>query len=127
MDGLAVSSWHRFERGGGMSETSEILRKAKAVIENPENWTQMSYAADQFGNELCDPNSDDACRFCAVGAVARVLGIDGSLAEDHHAVKALDACTESGSVIGFNDACSHAALLRVWDEAIDRAEREVAA
>lgn len=102
--------------------TAEVLRRARALIEKPENWTQESYAADAQGNGISDPNDGAACRFCSVGAVARVLGIDGSLAEVHHAVKVLNDCTDSGGIIDFNDSRSHAELLAVWDDAIAHAE-----
>lgn len=104
--------------------TVDILKQARALIADEKNWAQGAYATDAEGRNLCDPNAADACSFCSVGAVAKVLGIAGSKAEDHPAVQALDACTEINSIIGVNDEGDHGRLLSIWDEAIAHAEME---
>ena len=120
---------------------SEVLRKARALIEKPENWTQGAYARgiDDAGKSI-----KDACSLCTVGAVyaitndlwvggekifQRVLYWLGSalagLGEPPHdsAEKNSQKDGEHGlQVIAFNDTHTHAEVLALFDRAIAAAE-----
>lgn len=103
--------------------TVEIIQKARELISDEKNWIRGTYAAGD-GIDM-NPTDPDACMFCAVGAVARVIGIDGSDAEDHESVKMLDAETSAG-IVTFNDNHAHAEVLSIFDRVIARAERKAA-
>lgn len=49
----------------------ELLIAARAVIEDPANWCQGSYALDSTPHNV-EPNDPNAVRFCALGALKRV-------------------------------------------------------
>ena len=55
--------------------TKGILEDALELIEDPDRWTRGFYARDAEGVSV-DPYSERACRFCALGAVARISGRD---------------------------------------------------
>ena len=46
----------------------ELLAAARRRIDNPNAWVKDSVAADGYGGQ-CHPDSDDACQWCAIGAV----------------------------------------------------------
>lgn len=50
--------------------TIEILRAAKALIDEPGKWTKNTEARDR-GGEPTYPDGVDACSFCMVGAINR--------------------------------------------------------
>ena len=108
---------------------SEVLRKARALIEKPENWTQGAYARgiDDAGKSI-----KDACSLCAVGAVyaitddlkaggekvfQRVLYWLGSAL-----ARPGEPPLDSADVIAFNDTRTHAEVLSLFDRAIAAAE-----
>ena len=49
---------------------SEHLRLAAALIADEKRWTREFTARDVMG-EPCEPDSPDACQWCAVGALAK--------------------------------------------------------
>jgi hypothetical protein len=53
-----------------MTKRSEILIAARAIIADPERWTQGHLARDANG-QLAEPNEAAACSFCAYGAALR--------------------------------------------------------
>ena len=52
-------------------KTADILRKARALIEKPENWAKGDLAYDGAGDPV-EPEHNEACAWCAVGAICRV-------------------------------------------------------
>lgn len=48
----------------------EVLKGARALIENPKNWTQKTFARDILGDCVW-PTNEAACAFCAYGAMVR--------------------------------------------------------
>ena len=48
-----------------------VLIKMKALIKNPKNWIQCTYAEDKFGRS-CFISSPTACKFCLDGALTKV-------------------------------------------------------
>jgi hypothetical protein len=105
--------------------TVGILRAARHRIESPRRWCQGSFAVR--GSLIVKPASKRATRWCAVGAVHAELGTDPYtwpnvpspvLAALWDAAKAL----YSEGTWMVNDFRGHDAILRVFDEAIRRAE-----
>jgi len=104
-------------------KTSEVLKKARAVIEKPENWTKGHYARDADGRPVSPLHSSAIC-FCALGAIRRaaLLSGDGSgyAAALHNA-----SCIKHGAdvhMVNDDDNTTHADVLAIFDEAISNAE-----
>ena len=93
---------------------SEVLRNARALIEKPENWTRYLYARDAKGNNAV-PQSEEACAWCALGAITRVGGYE-------KAAPVLKRLVRDADVPHFNDTKSHAEVLDLFDRAIAAAE-----
>lgn len=60
-----------------MSDTAEILRKAKALIAAEEQWTQEEFARDHDDNTTARWEGEfslfQPCSFCALGAVSQAI------------------------------------------------------
>ena len=91
------------------------LIKAKALIANPENWTQSCLARnarDMFVNV----NDPSACKFCALGALRK--------ADTQSAYMALaDAAFKLGfkGIVALNDHGLHEDVMEMFDKAIEEA------
>jgi hypothetical protein len=108
-----------------------VARAARALIENRDRWTTGSYARTAIGTK-CAPDDPRAARWCAIGArVARVA----RGAADREASDAVDVALRraahelwaDGSPATVNDRRGHAAVLAMYDRAIELLEREAAA
>lgn len=111
-----------------MNEVAELLKAARKVIEKPENWTQRVLARNVVGSEV-DTDSAEACRWCTMGALFRVLdernGCDNLINRSrpflNKAAQQLSLlpwdCAES-----YNDSHTHAEVLALFDKAIASAE-----
>ena len=53
----------------------EIVEKAYALLEDKGNWTTSVHARDSNDNPV-PLYHKKACKFCAVGAIAHVMGVD---------------------------------------------------
>lgn len=99
----------------------EILTKARALIEKPENWTQYVYARDIYGNPIVALEKEAAC-FCSYGAVDRVAG------SEEIAATALGPLGDAAWAVGkmsvsmVNDRSDHPTVLRMFDLAISKAQ-----
>lgn len=118
--------------------TKQALSQARALIENPEHWTQGEAAIENTG-AACSPHSLDAYAFCASGAMQRAAG------DTHVRLLCVRAMTLAAHTlfpgvnsavpfIGINDgdygipddvttdaefeAAAHANILRLFDHAI---------
>lgn len=95
---------------------SEILRKAKALIDTPEKWTQKVYARDSNDNDVSYA-ANSACKFCSLGALHRTSD-NLYLAMDYLGKR-------FGTFIdNYNDTHTHAEVMAKWDEAIALAEAD---
>ena len=117
-----------------MKTTVQILEEARALIDTPEKWCRAAYASDRPGRVAPDeiehaysPMEPGATCFCMLGAVARADKCDASphfgSREAYLAVRKLEnAC--GGPVSRFNDrpSTTHADVMAVFDEAINRAK-----
>ena len=105
-------------------KVSDVLKKAKALIDSPKKWTQKVYARDT--KDMPVPwGSSAACKFCALGAVNRVV----FLLYSHSLVFAALECLQEASntltgksVAHINDTTDHATVMSIYDKAIQRAE-----
>lgn len=111
----------------------EVLRQAKALISNRQNWTQQCEARNK-DLQPCPPNHPDAVAFCISGAVHRVCGLDcddpnESLPKYKVSQKACDILQEAViritdgqredyTVEHYNDTHTHRQVLQVIDAAI---------
>jgi hypothetical protein len=104
-----------------MSPSDEIavIRRAREIISDPVKWTQGSFARDKYGNTI-EPISPYACRWCALGAIARaakdldVRPGDGAAAVD----RLYDISDGMRTVVSINDNAGHAAILALFDKAL---------
>ena len=99
----------------------ETLISARALIADPTRWTRYRLARTDTGKpvEVANPA---ACRFCAVGAIARVTGrrpVSGD--ESYHLSRAAHRLFGQ-DIVNVNDILGHAEVLRVYDEAIASAK-----
>lgn len=95
-------------------KTSEVLTKAKALIENPENWMQGDYS-----------NKNGTC-FCSLGAIAKVLDVCNFNDHVDHFTLALEEVvkdsekfqTPNENFAAYNDRSTHAEVMEAFDKAI---------
>lgn len=113
-------------------KTSEILTKARELIDSPDKWTQRFYARNE-NNAAVTVNDDSAVCFCSIGAVHRAAGTDpiGSIHSPRITTSAIVALgQQTGESLGghsmfarkavllFNDNSNHDAVLAMFDRAI---------
>lgn len=106
--------------------TKEVLEKAKAIIADPFHWTKGAFARNSHGTTVIDVTSEDACSFCALGALVRVMENE---TDYNHARDILELCVGDKNfpnVPAFNDASetTHADILALFDCAIEEASHE---
>lgn len=100
-------------------KTSEILRAARALIEDPAHWTKETYARTRTGRE-CAIDSRSAVAFCAIGSLTRIrTDADAFLG----ARRGLAVCC-GDSIADFNDTHTHTEVIAAFDCAIKKAEQE---
>lgn len=108
---------------------TDALRRARALIENPQNWTTGTLARND-ADVPEDLSSHWATKWCGVGAVRREAGpywvealsyLAKAIREDAVLASAYDVAAE---VARFNDAPrrSHKTILAKFDKAIAKAE-----
>lgn len=104
-------------------KNSEILKQAKQLIINPQNWMQGDWC-----------NDDRTC-FCGLGAIAKTVSEDGEFdilmigtnADDYLRLAALKLDPhhdESTTFAPYNDSHTHEEVLHAFDVAIQLAEAE---
>lgn len=98
-----------------------MMVAAKNLILNKSNWTKGMLARDKCGNAVC-PESKEACQFCAMGALDRIIKKEEAgpvnanflRKELHRAAQRMGR----NSAIAVNDACEHSDVMKMFDEAI---------
>ncbi len=107
----------------------QLLIRARTKIENPEQWQKQFWAMDADGMP-CDEASEQACSFCAYGAVKNVLWNSGRASVWwmspglELARKSLEAQIPDGypkSLVLYNDSAgvTHQSILKLFDRAIE--------
>ena len=98
-----------------MSVKQELI-KAKALIANPENWTQRMLARNEKG-ECVSVYSPTACKFCALGALRKACTHEGAY------LALADAAFKAGfkGIVALNDHGLHEDVMEMFDKAIEEA------
>ena len=103
-----------------MTDPRPTLRRARALIADPQTWTKGTAARAADGSK-CNARDDTAVMFCMVGAVARSTFKPGHFtAAYHHLRDSTPGATAYGALEAWNDAKhrTHADVLHALDEAI---------
>jgi hypothetical protein len=103
---------------------SQILIEARALIADPANWTTKAFARNDKGNAVT-ATGEQACKFCAVGAIRKVLGSDNYQPKLYQLWSLLDDSTGADglSIAHINDSRGHLEVLQAYDRAIDKAKQ----
>lgn len=108
-----------------MAAQAEILKAARALIEDRIRWTQHTYARGKSGRPVY-PEQRSAVSWCALGAICKVTDTN-PLRSDYPV--AVEYLRRSAEEIGFtsvelvNDGRFHSTVLRMFDRAIELAEQ----
>ena len=96
--------------------TAKILTQARDLISNPLRYTTKELARDWDGY-VVDPRDEEACAWCAQGAIYKVT----AYGEGRAAFVKLhrkSRCLFAMSVSEVNDRLGHSAIMRLFDHAI---------
>ena len=104
--------------------TVEVLKEARRKIYRKKNWTQGAYARDKNGELLA---SDDfyAISWCAMGAIHNVASKNRELNIEYirdYLYRAAHDLYNDRSVTVINDHKGHAAVLKMYAVAIEKAK-----
>ena len=96
----------------------EIVRVARDLIADPEHWCWGEFAQTAVGVS-CSWGSPDACRWCAEGALryAAIKVLDFDL-DSFETLEPIGAIAYPDSLTNINDNQGHAAVLKLFDEAL---------
>lgn len=100
-----------------MSIEIEVLRRALEIISDPVKWTQGTFARDQYGNSVA-PDSPEACRWCALGAIDRAAKDIGVAEGVSSGSRDRLVVAAGGPIPPINDTDGHAVILAAFDKAI---------
>lgn len=111
-----------------LPETTDLLKQAKTLIENPEHWITQHWAMDLNDNPVM-PHDPKAVSWCAIGAMKRSAadGFDNAQEVYEQAIKllrnvAMDMTNyyyHQGTVIQkLNDYKGHDSVIEMFDRAI---------
>ncbi len=109
-----------------MKTTLEILKEARALIEDPARWTRKIYARDEQGFGVSETDPEAVC-FCSLGAIAKVSGVPTYQLSNVPTYQLSTPFHFLGydPVVLINDTRGHAAVLRLFDLAIAAEEATV--
>ena len=99
----------------------DVLKNAKAVIADPQNWCQGHLATDNKGNEVDTTNEKATC-FCALGALYKSFDKLGNW--NYDALQAMNDVVQMNSdydtITAFNDETDrkHSDVVRMFNKAI---------
>jgi hypothetical protein len=109
--------------------TLQILKEARALISDPERWTQGEDARDEDGLPVHPDDSDAVC-WCTLGALHRAAAGTDDFSVFREIQKAVEAFpgirSQAHYAAKFNDAHTHAEVLAMFDAAISAKERRAA-
>lgn len=103
----------------------DLLREARALISDPDKWTQGTLARNAYGSEVAS-YSHDACKWCVAGAMLRVADSNDvpystELSAHSALVLASRELFGSSAIEEVNDTRTHADVLALFDRAIELA------
>lgn len=100
---------------------NDVLKAARELISDPARWTQYAAARDKDLNPV-DVTSPEAVKFCAAGAIGRVVAVNKpSTGLDFAAIDQLRAHATT-AICTINDKQGYAAILALFDQAINANE-----
>lgn len=98
----------------------EILIEVREVIKDRKSWTYNAWARDKYGKPV-RVDSENAVRFCLLGAGEKVTGNLGLLTDWYDLL--LELCKYTDNNPGeFNDTHTHKQVIEMLDRAIELAE-----
>lgn len=107
-----------------MTSTADILRAAKAKIEDPARWCQGQPAKDAKGYQIAT-GSRLATAWCAWGACCSVAGVrDAGFGLALVNLNRVACRAGFGSAQELNDSSDHPTVMAMFDRAIELAEQE---
>ncbi len=104
-----------------MTTVKELLTEARRTITDPDRWTTRVMARD-VSMEAVDPYDPRAQRWCAIGSL---MLASVTLAPTRAYEEAVDALLDGAGDRGLfetNDQLGHAAVLAMFDRAIEGAK-----
>ena len=101
-----------------MSIAKDNLIAARELIADPAHWTTGTYARHKNGNSI-GPEESNACQWCSIGALRKVMGSPAILCVTGSEGAALSEQMDGFDIASFNDTRTHAAVIAAWDRAIE--------
>lgn len=103
----------------------EILIKARELISKPEQWNQGCMARNK-DNQVVHSYSDDAVRWCAIGAIRNIVCSNGYVGVEHLLIHCIPDdykpyMRSNATLAEFNDDKTHKEVLGLFDKAIELA------
>ena len=108
-------------------KTSEILRAAKAVIEDQEHWIQGTYGRrSRSSKDHLLGNDPEATCWCSMGAIQKVTNSESDYRMELFLNDVVRKVTKDPfmGIIRYNDHHTHAEVMKMFDRAIEMAEEE---
>lgn len=103
---------------------ADVLKEAKALIIDPENWTQGCLYRNAIGDQLQNHEVDFACKFCTLGALIKAEGSIFGKARYFFGTVFDEFAEEPGLISEFNDSHTHEEVMEMWDKVIAAAEKQ---
>lgn len=105
-------------------EALKVLREARALISDPDRWTQGTRALDKGGKAVEAQDKAAVC-WCAEGAMMKVSGRPLRCAPGLYELRAAAGdLFHTYNIWGVNDQYWHDEVLQMFDRAIKIAEGE---
>lgn len=122
-----------------LKEAHRLLKAGFALIAEEKNWTKQVFARNSEGLPVAS-DSEDACKFCSIGALNKVSFIkaateteeeivsSGAMYAGDYLCNAVDEITHGAtdSVVQYNDAHTHEEVKELWALAIMRVANDIA-
>lgn len=103
---------------------ADVLERAANLIEPEGAWLRGQYAKSAEGNYRA-PIAPDACRFCSVGAIAKILGTGPAAAESWIDANRIRPLIGAGfSMSAWNDRHTQSEVVAKLREAAAKARGE---
>lgn len=122
-----------------LKEAHRLLKAGFSLIAEEKNWTKQVFARNSEGLQVAS-YSEDACKFCSLGALNRVSFLKSATETEEEIVsdagmyaadylcKAVDEITHgaTNSVVEYNDTYTHEEVKEMWALAIMRVANDIA-
>lgn len=95
----------------------QTLEIALSIIEDPKRWTRSAYARKKNGDPI-DPIENDACCWCAIGALIKADGDQDNYLQALYALNDASMQYRGLSPNDLNDTGSHVEVVEMFKRAI---------